>query len=396
MRKAWLIGSVVILGVTAAAAAVGYRMQASKAQDEAKKAALANVTLEFTAAEVTRPRLDSMPQRIEFSGPLVAPRTAVVRARAPGTLLSLAVGEGSRVQAGQALGRIDLAELNSRVSERDAALDSAKAQFDQAKSQHQANQRLADQKFISANALETSAAALEAARAQLAAAQAQLKTSRVSLRDAALVSPLSGVVAKRHVLPGEKLSAEQNVLTLIDLSRLELAGQVGTHEVSLLQPGMAVQVKVEGLAQPVVGALARIAPAAEPGTRAIGVTIELKNDDERLRAGQYAVAAVQLKDPAQRLTVPASAIVGAAGQEAVWVIVNGALVRRAITSGRRDAARGTVEVLEGLSAESQVLAARFDNLKEGGKAVVRSAGSPVAAAAGVAAGAAGAASAVSR
>ena len=370
MRKAWWIVGVALLAVAGIAAMVALRMQASKAEEERKKLAAANVTLEFSAAEVVAPQRVSLPQWIQFSGPLVAPGTAVVRVKAPGTLLSLNVAEGSRVKAGQVLGKVDLADLNSRVAERSAALESSRAQLAQVERQHQANQRLADQQFISGNALEASAAALESARALLAASQAQLSTSRVSLRDAALVAPINGVVAKRHVLPGEKLSVEQNVLTLVDLSLLELVGSVGTHEVAQLAPGMAVQVQVEGVAQPVAGTIGRIAPAAEAGTRSIGVTIALPNPKETYRAGQYAMARVQLRDPAERLTVPLAAIGQTSGQEHVWLIENGALLRRTVTTGRRDAVQGRVEILDGVAPTSQVLAARFDNLKEGGKAVV--------------------------
>ena len=52
------------------------------------------------------------------------------------------------------------------------------------------------------------------------------------------------------------------------------------------------------------GRLARIAPAAEPGTRSIGVTIALANPNETLRAGQYALARVELADDTERLTLP--------------------------------------------------------------------------------------------
>lgn len=370
MRKLWLMSGVAVLLVAGTAALVVTRVQAAKADDERKKADAANVTLEFTAAEVVSPQRLSLPQWVEFSGPLVAPGTAMVRVKAPGTLLSLTVTEGSRVKAGQVLGKVDLSDLNSRVAERSAALESARAQLAQVERQHQANQRLADQQFISGNALESSAAALETARAQFTASQAQLSTSRVSLRDGALVAPIGGVVAKRHVLPGEKLSMEQNVLTIVDLSTLELAGSVGTHEVSQLEPGMAVQVQVEGVAQPVAGTIGRIAPAAEAGTRSIGVTIALPNPKEAYRAGQYALARVQLRDPTTRLTVPFTAIGQTSGQDHVWLIENGVLVRRAVTTGRRDPAQGRVEVLDGLATNAKVLAARFDNLKEGGKAVV--------------------------
>jgi hypothetical protein len=133
---------------------------------------------------------------------------------------------------------------------------------------------------------------------------------------------------------------------------------------------MPVAVHVEGLPAPVAGTIARIAPAAEPGTRAIGVTVAVANPGEKLRAGQYAVARVTLADSVPRLTVPATAIASEAGQAQVWVIENGAVVRRAVTLGRRDEAQGRVEVLSGLAPGAQVLAARFDGLREGRKAVV--------------------------
>jgi membrane fusion protein (multidrug efflux system) len=391
MRKAWVIGGVGVVVVAVVATAVWMGRdgngQASAAVDgkagvQAKggKGKAPEVPLEFTVREVVQPQRASMPLVLEFSGPLVAPSTAVVRAKASGTLVSLKVAEGSRVKAGQLLGKLDLSELDSRIAERHAMLESARAQLAQAERTHASNQRLADQQFISPNALDASRSAQDTARAQVRAAQAQLDTTRVGLREAALVAPISGVVHKRHVVPGEKLSVEQQILTIVDLGTLELAGSVGTHEVSRLAPGMPVQVRVEGAPADVTGTLARIAPAAEAGTRSIGVTIALANPKEVFRAGQYALGRVVIADPAQRLTLPASAIVSTAGQNHVWVIENGALLRRAITTGRRDEREGRVEVLQGLAGNQQVLAARFDNLREGAKAVVVQRTAPVASA----------------
>ncbi len=328
------------------------------------------VPLAFSAREVVQPSLAALATTIEFSGPLVAPQTAMVRAKAGGTLLSLNVEEGSRVRAGQLLGRIELADMGSRLAERGALIESARASLAQAERAHANNERLAQQQFISATALETSRSAFDGARAQLSAAQAALDTTRAGLRDGTLSAPIGGIVAKRHVLPGEKVSPEQQVLTLVDLARLELAGTVGTHEISRLAAGMPVQVQVEGMAEAVPGRVARIAPAAEPGTRAIGVTIALDNPKEQLRAGQYALARAVFDDATQRLTLPVTAVANTSGQDHVWVIDDGVLARRAVLLGRRDAAGGRVEVLQGLKPDSQVLAARFDNLREGAKALV--------------------------
>ncbi len=368
MRKRWIMGAGLAIIVAAVALVVVSRAKSTAGSDgpDGKNAVVA--TLEFTPAEVVKPQFIAMPERIEFSGALMAPRTAVVRAKAAGTLLSLTVAEGSRVTAGQVLGSIDLSDLRSRAAERAAGVDSAQSRINEAERTHRSNEDLANQKFISANALESSRAALDAARAQLKAAQAQWATSTLGIREAALTAPIAGVVGRRNVLPGEKVSAEQELMTVVDLKELELSAVVGTHQVSALKPGQALQVRVEGAAAPVAGRIDRIAPMAEAGTRGIRVVVVLANPDEVFRAGQYASAVVSIDDTAQRLTVPASALGQTSGQDFVWVLDRGALLRRIVITGRRDAASGVVEVTRGLAADAQVIAARFDGLKEGASA----------------------------
>lgn len=368
MRKTWLIaglaGVLVVGGAAAVFAGGGLRKPKVVAAEPSP------VALEFLRAEVVQPLRAPMPEDLVFSGPLVAPRTAVVRAKASGTLLSLAVAEGSRVRAGQELGLIDPADLQNRVAERQAIVESAQARLAEAERLHRANEDLAQQQFISSNALESSRATLESARAQLKSTRAQLETASLGLREARLTAPINGVVGKRAVLPGEKVSSEQELLTVVDLSQLELGGVVGTHQVSRLSPGQAVTVRTEGEAEPVAGRIDRIAPTAVAGTRGIQVVVAIANPQERLRAGQYASVQVTLPDATQRLTLPLTAVGQSSGQDHVWTIEKGVLVRRIVVTGRRQPDQGRIEVLEGLPASATVLAARFDNLKEGAPARV--------------------------
>jgi membrane fusion protein, multidrug efflux system len=378
MQKKWLIAGVVtVLALAGGGAAMysgvfkgGDGKALAKATAGGKDDKKPEVPLEFVPQEVVQPSMARLPGLVEFSGPLVAPQTAMVRAKTGGTLLSLTVGEGSRVKAGQLLGRIEQADLNSRVAERGAAIESARAALVQAERTHSSNERLAAQQFISQPALDQSRAALDTAKANVNAATAAMDTTKVSQRDGTLLAPIAGIVAKRHAVPGEKVSPEQMLLTIVDLARLELAGQVGTHDVPRLSPGMRVELQVEGMDKPVPGRIARIAPAAEPGTRSIGVTIALDNPKEALRAGQYALVRAALPDDTDRLTLPIAAVGNTSGQDHVWLIENGQLARRAVTLGKRDANAGRVEVLQGVDKTSQVLGARFDNLREGAKASV--------------------------
>jgi RND family efflux transporter MFP subunit len=357
---------VLLVAVVATVAAMRSGVFGPKAAPKAKVV----VPLEFLPTETAKPVRMAMPLGIVFSGPLVAPRTAVVRAKAPGTLLALNVAEGHRVRAGQPIGQLDLSEWTAKVADRSAAVESAQANALEAERQHKANVELSSQNFISPTALQTSKARLDAAQAQLRSAEAQLAGSRVGMREAALAAPIAGIVGKRHALPGEKVSAEQMIVTIVDLSTLELVGAVGTHEVSLLKPGMPVTVKVEGHSGAVPGRIDRIAPQAEAGSRAIAVVVTLDNRAETYRAGQYAEASVVVPDATERLVVPAQSIGQASGQDFVWTLENDALVRRIVVVGRRDAAKDRVEVVRGLADGATVLALRFDGLREGAPARV--------------------------
>lgn len=375
--KNWVVGAVAL--VVLAGAGVWWQSQHDAKAADKKDAP--PVPLVFAPKEVATVQMLSLAQVITFSGPLVSPNTATVKAKAAGTLLSLAVSEGSRVRRGQALGTVDLADLSARLQERQALVASAQATLAQAERTHATNQRLADQLFISPIALDNSRAAFETARAQLGAAQAQAESVRVAMRDAALVAPIDGIVAKRHALPGEKVAAEQPLLTLVDLRTLEMAGSVGTRDIARLRPGMTVRLLIEGDARAVDGQLARIAPSVDAGARSIQVTVSLSNPDERWRAGQFALARVEMPAEQPSMAIPATAVATASGQEYVWALEKEQLIRRAVVTGRRDPSTGQVEVLQGLTAGQVVLAGSFENLREGHAARVGDTGASAAAAA---------------
>src|SRR6202000_3318980 len=149
----------------------------------ARDAAASELPLYFTLSEAPKPVRLALPQMLEFSGALVAPNTAMVRAKATGTLLTLDVQEGQRVKAGELLGRIDVSDLQSKVAERNANLAAVRTTLAQAQRTHDSNVGLANDKFISPIALDNSKSQLESARAGVAAAQAALDSARIAPRD---------------------------------------------------------------------------------------------------------------------------------------------------------------------------------------------------------------------
>jgi hypothetical protein len=85
----------------------------------------------------------------------------------------------------------------------------------------------------------------------------------------------------------------------------------------------------------------------------------------------FATGRVALAASEPVATLPATAVRTDAGQTFVWTVEGGKLVKRGIVTGRRDDAAGRIEVKTPLAPGVPVLAARFDNLKDGAPAIVK-------------------------
>jgi RND family efflux transporter MFP subunit len=358
-----------IIGGTAGAVA----MRAAKKNSDGPDAKAAT-TLEFGARELAAVEAKSLPRWLPVSGTMQPVNQATVKAKVSGDVREITVREGDTVQAGQMLVRVDTADLDARVLERQGQLQSAKAQLALAEKTNAMNQKLLKQNFISQNASDNAESSLEVSKGNVLAAQAQLRVAQNALRDSVATAPLSGIVAKRHVQPGEKVAFDSPLVTVVDLKAMELQALVPSGDIPELKPGMTVDLAVDGFTdRKFTGRIERINPSTEAGTRAILVFVGIPNAELALRGGMFATGRIALAAGAPVPTLPSTAVRTEAGQSYVWTIQDGKLAKRTVLIGRRDDDAGRVELKTALPANVPVLAAKFDNLKEGAPALVRAA-----------------------
>jgi RND family efflux transporter MFP subunit len=364
-RTAWLIGFVLLLSV---AGGVWY-WQTSHSAHSQKKEELSKV---FQANELILPTEQALSGRIEMSGVLVASEVGIVRSKTSGTLLRLNVQEGDAIKKGQILAELDVRDLAARTVERDAALTAAQRAHQLALSQHKANQDLAKQGFISETALASSQANLSAIWAQLKTAESALVAHVKSMDDASLKAPFDGVIARRLVNVGEKISMEQEVFSVMNPVLLEFKTMVDSSAAQFLRTGQSISIQLEGQAQPVAGQIQRIGPGNDAGARALPVFIKLVSSvSPSIRAGLMGTSQVTYALPQNGFTLPVTAVQEEGGKSIVWTIHEGLLKRQTVTLGMKDALGLHVYVLDGLKASDRVLALRFEGLKEGAKAEVK-------------------------
>ena len=359
--------AVILIGGVAGAVA----LRASKKGSDGPEVK-APPTLEFGAGELASVESKPMPRWLPVSGTMQPVRQATVKAKVSGDVRQITVREGDSVQAGQMLVRVDTADLDARVLERQGQLQSARAQLALAEKTNAMNQKLLKQNFISQNASDNAESSLEVAKGNLQAAQAQLRVAQNALKDSVATAPLSGIVAKRHVQPGEKVAFDSPLVTVVDLKDMELQAAVPSSDIPELKPGMTVDLVVDGFTdRKFTGRIERINPSTEAGTRAILVFVGIPNEAQALRGGMFATGRIALAAGAPVPTLPATAVRTEAGQSFIWTIQGGKLAKKTVLIGRRDDDAGRVELKTALPADTPVLAAKFDNLKEGAPALVR-------------------------
>ena len=331
------------------------------------------VTLEFAPSDLVRVETRTLARWLPVSGALQPVRQATVKSKVSGDVRQINVREGEPVQAGQVLVRIDTADLEVKLAERVGALESAKAQLALAEKTRMTNQTLLRQNFISQNAFDNSESSFNVSKGTVKSAEAQVQLARNALRDAVVTAPLSGIVAKRHVQPGEKVAFDAPLVTIVDLKDLELQAMVPAGDVPELALGMSVELAVDGFTdRRFEGRVERISPATEPGTRAILVFVGIPNRDGLLRGGMFATGRIALAAQAAVPTLPLATVRSESGLTYVWTVDAGKLVRRNVVVGRRDDEAGRIELKTPLAADLPILAAPFDNLKEGAPALVKS------------------------
>ncbi|MFL6550597.1 MAG: efflux RND transporter periplasmic adaptor subunit, partial [Povalibacter sp.] len=197
-----------------------------------------------------------------------------------------------------------------------------------------------------------------------------------SLDDAVVRAPFTGTIARRLVQPGEKVSSDSSIVSLVDLRQMLLEAAVPAAEIPSVHVGQSARFKVSGFGdREFVGEVQRINPITLDGSRAITTYIAVPNADRALKGGMFAQGELVLSSTEPVLSVPQAAVHTEAGVPFVYMYVDGKIARRSLTLGDAKQGSGTdgafVQVRSGLKQGDRVIVADIGNRQPGAQAVVR-------------------------
>ncbi|AHL33592.1 RND transporter [Pseudomonas brassicacearum] len=281
---------------------------------------------EAPLATVTVETLQARPLSIssELSGRIAAPRTAEVRARVPGVVLQRVFREGSDVNKGDVLFRIDPAPLKADLDSAEAALRKAEANAFQARLQAQRYSQLIDDNAISGQDYDNARAAVRQTAADVAANKAAVERARLNLGYATVTAPIAGRIGRALVTEGALVGQNETTpLALIqqlnpihadltqstrELNELRRALRSGQLEQIGQGQAKATLIQDDGSLYPLPGKLLFTDIAVDPGTGQITLRSEFPNPDLDLLPGSFVRVRLEQAFDRQGISVPQQAI----------------------------------------------------------------------------------------
>lgn len=182
-------------------------------------------------------------------------------------------------------------------------LDSADVALAQARSQNeQAQKQLADlQRMGKEQMLKGAKGAKESAEGHYRAAAAQLSYSEIR-------SPISGVVTDRPLYVGDLATANQPILTVMDISSLVAKAHIPQTEAEQLRVGDAAHIKAPNGQEAVEARVSLVSPALDPGSTTVEIWVETRKPTPALKPGMTVSIEVTARSVKDAVVVPSPAV----------------------------------------------------------------------------------------
>ena len=290
-----------------------------------------------TKVTVEKVQKQDLTSTISASGEIKPKKNVNISAQVPGRILKIGVKEGDEVKAGDFLLKLDSSQYEAMAEHDRAFIQSNRAELIKADARlkkdlsfYQSQKKLFDEGLISQEQLDTakvqydvSEATIKSINYQINQAEASLKSSLDNLSKTVYTSPIDGIITSLRVEEGEiALIGTMNnpgtvLMTIADLSVMEVEVEVDETDVPGLQLGQSSDVKVDAFPDLVFkgkvteigsSALQKVSATTQE-SKDFKVVVTLENPPKTLKPGLSASADIITAQKKGVLAVPISALV---------------------------------------------------------------------------------------
>jgi len=330
--------------------------------------------------------------QLNASGYVVAQRKAAVASKTTGRIVALMVEEGNRVKEGQVIARLENDDVTASRNQAEANLKAARAHLEEAKAQMEDTLRtfnrykqLVGGGYIAKSQYDTAEAQYLRAQAAVASTEAAVKANEAALQGANVAldytlirAPFDAVVLTKNadigdiVTPlGAAANAKAAVVTIADLSSLQVEADVAETNLGLVKAGQPCEIQLDALLNSRFrGMVHTIVPTVDRSKATILVKVRFLDKDPRILPEMRAKVTFlsrPLKEEEQKslTAVTPSSLVNKGTQSSVFVVQENRVEEREIKVGQPFG--DLIEVLAGVEAGEKVVIKPPKRLRNGSR-----------------------------
>jgi membrane fusion protein, multidrug efflux system len=286
---------------------------------------------------VIQPR--SLENRIMSTGTLIANEEVELHSEIPGRIVSINFTEGTFVNKGDVLVKIDDRELQANLKK--LLIDEKQAKDDVYR-----KKRLLELQAVSQEEYDKIVNSLEVVQAELDLIRTQISKSEIT-------APFSGLIGLRQVSPGGYISTSTMITRLQQVEPIKIDFSVPEKYQELIKKGTKINFTVAGQTKPFEGTVYAIEPRIDPLTRNMLLRGVCPNPGGVLLAGAFAKVEIVLQNITDALVVPSEAVIPILNGEKVFVTEGGKIKSRDVREGIRT--EREVQILSGLNPGDTVV-----------------------------------------
>lgn len=286
---------------------------------------------------------------IVATGTIRANEEVLLQSEVSGKITRINFREGSSVAAGTVLVKINDADLQAQLRQ-------AAYRTDLARDREERQRQLLERGGVSQEAYDQVLNEYNIRRAETQLIEAQIAKTEIR-------APFNGVIGLRQVSEGALISQNTHIATLQNIDQVKVDFSIPERYAGRVRVGDEIRFAVQGVSGNFLGRIYAMEPRIEADTRTLQLRALTPNPNRRLLPGAFAEIELLLDQVDDALLVPAIAIISTADQRSVFVVENGAAVRKPVETGVRTST--SVQIIRGLAPGDTVVTSGVQQIRTG-------------------------------
>lgn len=292
---------------------------------------------------------ENLDNKVLTTGTILANEEVELRSELSGKILKIYFKEGSFVNQGDLLVKINDAELQ-------AQLQSAKSRLELQKQTEFRQRQLLEKEAISQEDYDMTANQLKVNQSEVDLIQAQIDKTEIR-------APFSGIIGLRNVSEGSFVTNATVIATLQNINPVKIDFSIPERHSSMVSPGDEIYFTVTGSDKRFSGRIYAIEPKIDPVTRTLRMRALCSNSTRELLPGSFANIELVLKRINDALMIPTEALVPDISGQRVFIYRDGKAIPQQVETGIRTEKR--IQLLSGVNAMDTIITSGMLQLRPG-------------------------------